>query len=1672
GARHIVLAGRSDPSETAAASIADIGKSQGCHIETVRADVADKDQVQSLINRFSNDTRTQNWPKLKGIIHAAGVEGFDALGDLSAERLQAVLGGKARGALNLHAATRDHALDWFVSASSIASVWGSQNQAHYASANAFLDGLAAARRAEGLPSVSVSFGPLSGGGMATAEARNALSRLGVQPISFLEGLRGLGPALQNARAQIVVARVDWSTFAAVMETRGAGCLLEHVRPESPDEARDGHTALVERLNALSVEERSQAALAHVQESVAAILKLAPAAVDPLRGFFDLGMDSLMAVALRQRLERDFSRSLPATLAMDYPNPKALADHILEHVYGKMATRPAAPAASSASDDTIAIIGMACRFPGSSDADRFWSVLESGTDAIIEVPPERFDIDDWYDPDPGKPGKIYTRRAGFVDRIEEFDPAYFRISPVEAASMDPQQRLLLEMSAVALEHAGLAADGLRQSRTGVYVGVGRNEYAGLAQLGAAGINDYFATGSSLSAIAGRVAFAFGFEGPAMAIDTACSSATVALHQACQGLRDRDCDIVLAGAVNTLLSPDGMVATSRARMLSADGRCKTFDASADGYVRGEGCGVVVLKRLSDAERDGDRILAVIRGSAVNQDGASAGLTVPNGPSQERVIGEALARAGLSPSDVDYLECHGTGTELGDPIEVRAAARAYGPGRALDRPLLIGSVKANIGHLEAAAGIAGLIKTVLSMQAGTIPGQLHYETPNPHIEWDKLPVEVVARKRPWPAGPTGRRIAGVSAFGFSGTNAHVILESYGSPADEDGPGSGRMPGRGPARAVPVAWSEMAPADGDELAASVLPRRYRLLALSGKTANALRDLAGRYQTWLADYGDADLADMAYTAGVGRSHFSHRAGLVFDTAETLAERLAELEANGDAASVPSRSSPRIAFLFTGQGSQYVGMGLGLYETEPVFRAVLDRCDAVLRELRGVSLCDVMFGAGGSSGSIDDTAWTQPALYSLAVALVELYRSLGLAPSMVMGHSVGEYAAAYAAGVFGLEDGLRLIAARGSSMGSLPSGGSMAAVFAAADRVARAVERINGEQAAAGNDGAPISVAADNGVHQVVSGPQALVGALERHFAADGVRVERLQTSHAFHSALMEPALSDLEQAAGAVAMQPPSRMLISNVTGSVVGEDTLLDGAYWRDHARAPVAFAKGLASLAEAEVDIVVEVGPAPVLLPMAALAWPAASPPGSPTMVAGLSRDGDDQEHFLQGIAALHAAGADLDFAALYGGETRRKLSLPTYPFQRQRYWIDPPKRPAAADSPILRRLVEADPEALLAELGLGEHNGAEHQVIAALQQRLAAEQAEKGLADLLYEVTWQPISVPPLATPIDGTWVVLGDPGGLGEELGRALARHGARIVAASRDDGLSGLERRLRDIPAISGVVLLWDLPEGCQATDTDAMDLQGLQTALAVTQLILRLGINAPISIVTRGAHAVGSDRGGVLPAQTALWGFGRAARLEHPALLGKLIDLDADKARNHADDLAAALQADGDDQIALRADGAFVPRLVRMAMEDHHKPPVVRAEASYLITGGLGALGLAAAAWLAEAGARHIVLAGRSDPSETAAASIADIGKSQGCHIETVRADVADKDQVQNLINRFSNDTRTQNWPKLKGIIHAAGVEGFDALGDLSAERLQAVLGGKARGALNLHAATRDHAL
>jgi myxalamid-type polyketide synthase MxaB len=879
-------------------------------------------------------------------------------------------------------------------------------------------------------------------------------------------------------------------------------------------------------------------------------------------------------------------------------------------------------------EPIAIIGIGCRLPGNvASPGDYWSLLSGGVDAITEIPPDRWAISEHFDPRPGTPGKTYSRWGGFMDRIDLFDADFFGISPREAVRMDPQQRVFLEVAWEALEHAGIPPHSLKESDTGIFVGTTVSDYLQLhlRQGTREDFDAYMVTGNSSNAISGRLAYFLGTHGPSLSIDTACSSSLVAVDRACRSVRDGECSMAIAGGVNLILTPEMFYSLSNWRMLARDGRCKTFDAAADGFVRAEGCGIVVLKRLREARANNDRILAIIRGSAVNQDGASSGLSVPNGLAQEAVIRSALRNANVDPESIGYVETHGTGTSLGDPIEVDALARVFQSAREGRPPIAIGSVKTNIGHLESGAGVAGLLKVVLMLQHRKIAPHLHLTMPTPHVSWDRYNFKVPTSLTDWEP-IAGTRVAGVSAFGATGTNAHLIVEE-----------------------APVIETPAAGCD----------RPLQILTLSGRDETALRSIVEQTRSAICEPAATTFADACFSANAGRAKFDHRLSAVGTNAAEVSDRLTR-HLRGDVQSgvvtshVSGHQRRKIAFLFTGQGSQYAGMARQLFETSPVFRQILERCDWLLRGRLDTPLLSVLFPESGVAALINETRYTQPVLFALEYSLCELWRSWGIEPAFVMGHSVGEYVAACVAGVFTLEEGLELIATRAQLMQGEPAGGRMVALGAGEAQV----------RAALAPYASTVSVAAINGPKNVViSGVAADVGTIAARLSASGVVVTDLKVSHAFHSALMEPMLAKFEAAVASIALAPPSLRLVSNLTGRFATAEEVTRPDYWRRHAREAVQFAAGVQTLTAAGCDLFLELGPAPILLGMARQCTTA-----DQALWLGSLRPGrDDWAEALGSVQTLFHAGVPVDWKGFDRGYSRRLATLPTYPFQRERHWL---------------------------------------------------------------------------------------------------------------------------------------------------------------------------------------------------------------------------------------------------------------------------------------------------------------------------------------------------------------------------------------------------------------------
>ncbi|KFG01273.1 polyketide synthase, partial [Streptomyces scabiei] len=1298
------------------------------------------------------------------------------------------------------------------------------------------------------------------------------------------------------------------------------------------------------------------------------------------------------------------------------------------------TRQRLAAAEAQQHESIAIVAMGCRFPGGvSDPDDLWRLLDEGADAMTEWPRDRgWDTDALYDPTPGTPGRSYTRVGGFVDRVADFDAGFFGISPREAVGTDPQQRLLLEICWEALERAGIDPLALRGSRTGVFAGTNLQDYTTLLSLSDNAGDD--GVGNSASVLSGRVSYTLGLEGPAVSVDTACSSSLVTLHLAAQALRAGECDLALAGGVTVMSTPTVFLEFSRQRGLAADGRCRAFADAADGTAWGEGAGVLVVERLSDARRHGHPVLAVLRGSAVNQDGASNGLTAPNGPSQERVIWQALNSAKLAPADVDAVEAHGTGTRLGDPIEAQALLATYGQDRPADRPLLLGSVKSNIGHTQAAAGVAGVIKMILALRAGRLPATLHVDRPSSHVDWSAGHVELLTEARPWPAPGDRPRRAGVSSFGVSGTNAHVILEQA-PPAEPDDT---------------VASADDAP-------------RARAFAVSGRTAAALRDQAGRLAARLRTAPDGTVrpADLAWSLAATRPALEHRAVVVAADHGTL---LRGLTALADGAPDPAvvrgvaDTDGDPVFLFPGHGPQWEGMAVELHSSDARFRAFFDEAAAAVEEYTDFRVLDVLRRTPGAP-PLDRLDVVQPALFVTCVALARLWMACGVRPAAVAGQSLGEVAAAHIAGALTLQDAARVIGVRSRELMALAGRGGMVAVPLPLAEVERLIAPYDGRISVGGVTG-PRSV--------TVAGDTESLAALLARLTGDGVRARRVPMDYASHCPQVEEVRDALLAGFAPVRPRPAEIPFHSTVTGARIEDTTSLDASYWYDNARRTVRLEPAVRALADAGHRVFVEVGPHPVVT--SAVGDILDDLDITDGVVLGTLRRSDGgTQRFLTSVAALAVRGGSPDFGAVHD-EPARRADLPVYAFQRRRYW--PAFTPAesggpadaTADAPFWQAVDSGDVTTLATALALDEGT------VATLAPALAGyrrRSEERGTADRWrYRITWHPIegrTVPALT----GRWV-LAVPGGQedGPEataVRAALARAGATCVpvvvdaTADRAALATALDGAVAGARGLVSLLARDDTPHPAHPLLPT-----GFAATVALVQALDDLDARLPAWFLTRGAVAVGDADPAPDPAQALAWGFGRVVALEQADLWGGLVDLPERLDARTADRVVAVLAGtDHEDQVAVRATGTLGRRLERAAVGGLPGRRRWDPRGTVLVTGGTGALGAHVARWLARTGAAHLLLVSRSGPdAEGAAALLADL-TAAGAHADIVACDIADPTDLAALLASIPEER------PLTAVFHTAAVLDDGVIGSLTPERLAEVLRVKVGGALNLDAAT-----
>ncbi|MFF3426898.1 type I polyketide synthase [Streptomyces sp. NPDC002602] len=1628
GARHVLLTSRRGPDAEGAGELVALLRGRGTEVTVAACDVTDREALAGLVSAIPDDR------PLTAVVHAAGVLDDGVLDSLTPDRFAAVAGPKTDGARHLHELTRDLDLSAFVLFSSFAGTVGLAGQGNYAAANAYLDALAVHRAQLGLPATSVAWGSWSGAGMAadTEVARRRLARTGLIPLDPALALTELGRVLDDGESAVTVADIDWERFAGSGSGRHDPLFdgIAGARRAPRHEAAPDGAASAGRLTGLAGEALRRALAQLVAAEAAAVLGLpATARIQEDRTFRNLGFDSLIGVEFRNRLAAATGRRLSPALVFDHPTPGRLVEHLAAGIEGTSAGAAERAPAVRDHDDPIVIVAAACRFPGGVNSpEDLWQLVLDGRDAIGPFPTDRgWDLHGLYSPDPGRTGTSYVREGGFLPDVAGFDAAFFGISPREALAMDPQQRLLLESSWEVLERAGIDPTTLAGSRTGVFVGTNGQDYATL--LGSADVEGHVLTGTASSVLSGRIAYTLGLEGPAMTVDTACSSSLVALHLAVQALNAGECDLALASGVTVMSTPDIFVEFSRQRGLAVDGRCKAFGSGADGTGWGEGVGTVLVSRLSDARRRGHDVLAVVRGSAVNQDGASNGLSAPNGPAQQRVIRQALAEAGLAPSDVDAVEAHGTGTALGDPIEAQALLATYGQDRPAGRPLHLGSVKSNIGHTQAAAGMAGVLKLLLAMRHEQLPRTLHAAEPTPEVDWSGGAVELLTETRPWPAQGRPRRAA-VSAFGVSGTNAHVILEQ-----------------------APLVTEPTEPPD---IRPSVLDSRTTPWVLSAKSEEALREQAERLLDRLPDAPAADIGRSLVTT---RATWDERAVVLADAGDghlTALGALARGEGDPRVVRGTADTRGRTVFVFPGQGAQWAGMAADLWESSPVFAQWMDRCAEALAPLTDWSLAEVIHGADGAPG-LDRVDVVQPASWAVGVSLAGLWRSCGVEPAAVVGHSQGEIAAACVAGALSLEDGAALVTLRSTLIaGELSGHGGMVSVALPPADTARRIARWDGR----------ISVAANNSRRStVVSGDPEALAELVAGCEADGLRARRIPVDYASHSAHVERIEERLAELTAGISPCGGEIPFHSTTTGGLL-DTAELDAGYWYRNLRQPVLFGPVVEELLAQGHDVFVEVSPHPVLVPAVQDAIDAVG--ATAAAVGTLRRDQGGPERFAASLAEAFVRGNRVDWTAVLGATGAPRAELPTYPFQRSRFWPEAVVTPAGPDrgdedAALWQAVERGDLPAVAAELDV--QDGESLQSLLPALSGWRRRRKDSALADSRrYRVSWTPVT--PAAPPaLSGAWLlVTGDPDG--EESRWALASLGAHVTVVP---GPSLVPDVLRAPEGTSwtGVVSLLGL-DARPHPEHPAVP-AGTAATLTLMSALRDAGIDAPLWCLTRGAVGTGRSDQVSAPEQAQLWGMGRVAGLERTAAWGGLVDLPSALDDRAAGLLRAALGANGDEQeYALRAAGLHVRRLVRAPLDraTPNRRWRPRPDATAVVTGGTGALGAHVARWLAREGAGHLLLTSRRGMAADGADDLVAELRELGADVTVAACDVADRDELAAALASVPD-----GFP-VTTVVHAAGVNRVAALTDTTLAQWADVASAKAVGARHLDELLAGHDL
>ncbi|WP_051791386.1 type I polyketide synthase [Amycolatopsis jejuensis] len=1616
--RHLLLASRRGLDSPGAPELRDELVSQGAEVTIAACDTSDGGAVTELLAGVP----VQH--PLTAVVHTAGVLDDGLVESLTPERLDAVLQPKVDAAWHLHEATRGLPLAAFVLFSSIAGVLGSPGQGNYAAANTYLDALARQRKRDGLPATSIAWGPWaqsSGmtGGLTGLDLRR-MDNAGLPPVTAAQGLALFDAALAADEALVVASRINVPALRASRELqpllRG---LAGGVRRTAAKSAAVPASTFAAELTDRPSAERHRFVLDLVRDEAAAVLgHSSPGSIDVRHEFRQHGFDSLTAVELRNRLAGITGLRLPSTLVFDYPTPVQLAGLLLGEVVGTdpAEPHPEAAAPGGAAEDPVVIVGMSCRFPGGVESpEDLWQLVDSGTDAISGFPADRgWDLAVLAG---GGPGGSETREGGFLDDVAGFDAEFFGIAPREALAMDPQQRLLLETTWQALENAGIAAHTAKGSPAGVFIGASHTHYSETLGGAAGELEGLILTGNTSSVMSGRLSYTLGLEGPSVTVDTACSSSLVALHLAVRSLRSGECALALAGGVTVMPTPDSFREFARAGGLSPDGRCRAFSDDADGTGWAEGAGMLVLERLSEARRRGHDVLAVVRGTAMNSDGASNGLTAPNGPSQQRVIRAALADAGLSAAEVDLVEAHGTGTKLGDPIEAQALLATYGQDR--DRPLKLGSLKSNLGHAQAAAGVGGVIKTVLALREGVMPKTLHADRPSSHIDWTAGAVELLTEKARWPGLDRPRRAA-VSSFGISGTNAHVILEQAPVPAEP----------------APRAAT-----------AGVLP-----WVLSAASEPALRAQAARLRSIVDGAPEVAPIDVGWSLATTRSPLAHRAAVLGETRQEFLDGLAALADGGPSGSVVlgragSEAGP--VFVFPGQGSQWWGMGRELLAASPVFRETVQSCAGALAPFVDWPVHDVVAGIGDPE-ILDRVDVVQPALFTVMAGLAAVWRSHGIEPAAVMGHSQGEIAAAYVAGALSLDDAARVVALRSRALLDLSGLGGMVSIAASAERVAELLAPW----------GDAVSLAAVNGPSSVaVSGTPAALDALIAECTRQDVRTRRIAVDYASHGPQIEAVREQLLCVLAPVRPLPSSVPFYSTVSGTRL-DTSELGAEYWYTNLRQPVQLDRATRTLMAAGHRVFVETSPHPVLL---SGLQETIEGEDAGAVLGSLRREDGGTRRFLTSLAEAHVHGVPVDWTTVFAEGEPRTVALPPYAFQHRRFWVDQaPAAPAgtAPDSAFWDLVRSGDVQSLAGELSLDGECAALETVLPAMSAWHARSQQRSTVDGWRYRIQWSPVTVS--GARLSGTWLLAESPAmHLGDQLAVALAAAGAtvvrQVISADGRELVAGQVKSALDGVTPAGIVSLLGLADDRPPAAADVP--RGLAGTVELVQALGDLGVEAPLWCVTRGAVATGP--GEVRPVQSALWGFGRVAALEHPSRWGGMIDLPEVFDDRAAARFAGVLSGAGnEDQVAIRPAGVFGRRLVHAPATDRHGA-ARRSRGTVLITGGTGGLGARVARWVAGNGAENIVLAGRRGDNAPGAGELRTELENAGARVTVEACDVGDREAIAGLLSRIPAE-----FP-LTAVFHAAGVPDDDAIVDLTPAALATVLRAKMAGAANLHELT-----